>query len=362
MNFSIFNVTSSSTLPMFFLFGLLAGFSTCTALLGGIILSLKNKTPIILFNIGRIISYPIMGAILGLLGTKLQFSPTFSAILVITVSILMIWISLPMIGIKGLPILSIPMPKFLHTYINSNEKIKNRYLPFFIGAATFLLPCGFTLTTEGLALISSSPLRGSLIMLFFALGTLIPLLILGFTSIKFKRSANFSIVAGGLILLFALFNINSQLNVLGLPSLTNINNSNQKSQDNDLPPIIDGKQVIKMNASSAGYVPNYFKVRVNVPVKWEVTDTGTSGCTNAIISKDLFLGQISLTPGKTSIQEFTPKNVGKYKFSCWMGMVTGIIEVVDPNNVRSNSLVNQAQANTAPVFESGAKGCGCKGL
>ncbi|KKP72257.1 MAG: hypothetical protein UR65_C0018G0007 [Candidatus Moranbacteria bacterium GW2011_GWE2_35_164] len=52
-------------------------------------------------------------------------------------------------------------------------------------------------------------------------------------------------------------------------------------------------------------------------------------CTNAIIAKSLFEGEIALTVGKTSIQEFTPKKAGKYKFSCWMGMVTGTIEVVN---------------------------------
>jgi plastocyanin domain-containing protein len=84
-----------------------------------------------------------------------------------------------------------------------------------------------------------------------------------------------------------------------------------------------------MEASASGYKPNYFKVRARVPVRWEITDSGTSGCTNAIISKDLFDGEIKLTPGQTSVKEFTPTKPGKYKFSCWMGMLSGMIEVVD---------------------------------
>lgn len=365
MDLSIFNLSSSSTLPMFFIFGLLAGFSTCTALLGGIVLSLaKNKPSVVMFNLGRIIAFSAVGALLGLLGTKLQITPTFTASLVIVVSLLMIWIALPMIGLKGLPILSLPMPKFLTKYVESNQKIKHHYLPFLIGATTFLLPCGFTLTTESLALISGTALRGSLIMLFFALGTLIPLVLLGFTSVKFKRSAKFSVIAGVLILLFALFNINSQLNVLGLPSLANLNIKSEQKQSplDNLSPVVDGKQIIKMNASAAGYIPNYFKVRVNIPVRWEVTDTGTSGCTNAIISKDLFLGQIDLIPGKVSIKEFTPTKVGKYKFSCWMGMVTGTIEVIDPSeNSKPASPNNSGSVINNQTIESGAQGCGCGG-
>ena len=80
---------------------------------------------------------------------------------------------------------------------------------------------------------------------------------------------------------------------------------------------------------------------------------GTSGCTNAIISK-LWNGQISLTQGKTSVKEFTPSKVGLYKFSCWMGMVSGTIEVVDGTGSSGTT------TSTKPI-ESGAKGCGCGG-
>lgn len=86
-------------------------------------------------------------------------------------------------------------------------------------------------------------------------------------------------------------------------------------------------QVIKMDASSRGYSPSYFKVKAGIPVRWEITDTGTSGCTNAIIADGLLKGQINLSRGKVAVQEFTPTTPGKYQFSCWMGMISGIIEV-----------------------------------
>ncbi len=84
-----------------------------------------------------------------------------------------------------------------------------------------------------------------------------------------------------------------------------------------------------MNASARGYSPNYIKVRAGIPVRWEITDTGTSGCTNALIARGLFSGQIDLVRGETSIKEFTPEKPGTYKFSCWMGMVSGTFEVIN---------------------------------
>jgi len=95
-------------------------------------------------------------------------------------------------------------------------------------------------------------------------------------------------------------------------------------------------------------------------VRWEIKDIGTSGCTNAVISRSLFDGPINLTPGQTSIKEFTPTKPGKYKFSCWMGMVSGLIEVVDNKGTSINSFSNVSNEENSPAFiPSGASGCSC---
>lgn len=375
---SLINVTASSSLPAFFFFGLLAGVSTCAALVGGIVLSMaqqwsgENKMqPHLLFNAGRLVSYTIVGGLLGIIGSKLQLSLTFSALLVIIVSIFMIFNGLKMLGLKALAGFQIALPKSITHKAADHKNFQGKYMPMVMGALTFLLPCGFTITTESLALLSGSGVQGALIMFAFALGTLPGLLIIGFSAAKMvssTRSVLFTHVAGALVLLFAIFNINSQFNVLGLPSLSNVGfNANAAGQvasvtaqaspvSSDLPAVNSSKQVIKMQASSSGYSPNYFKVRVGVPVRWEITDVGTSGCTNAVLSRGLFDGQISLTPGETSVKEFTPTQTGRYKFSCWMGMITGVIEVVDKtSSAAPNSVVSMTEV------PSGAKGCGCGG-
>jgi plastocyanin domain-containing protein len=94
-------------------------------------------------------------------------------------------------------------------------------------------------------------------------------------------------------------------------------------------------------------------------VRWEIEDVGTSGCTNAIVAKGLFPDEIPLTPGKVSVKEFTPTRPGKYKFSCWMGMVSGIIEVVEKKGSSGNSDSVLAANNQNDVIPSGALGCSC---
>ncbi|MCX6737271.1 MAG: sulfite exporter TauE/SafE family protein [Candidatus Parcubacteria bacterium] len=351
------NINSKSSLPAFFIFGLMAGISTCAALVGGIVLSMskqwndlytssdsiwKKIQPHLIFNTGRLISYSFLGAVLGLIGSKLNLSLKFGPFFVLGVSLMMALLALQMLGSKLFLNIQFKLPKFITKYIADESNFKGRYMPLLMGALTFFLPCGFTITAQGLALISGSPIEGGLIMFAFALGTLPMLLIIGLSSVKFSQNpqlaAKFLKVAGILVLFFALYNINAQLNVLGAfslsdlkskPNLTTSTTINKllPSETNDSS-LIKGKQVIKMDASSKGYTPNYFTVKVGIPVRWEITDKGTSGCTNAVISKSLFEGNIPLINGQTSIKEFIPTKLGKYKFSCWMGMISGTIEVI----------------------------------
>jgi sulfite exporter TauE/SafE/copper chaperone CopZ len=340
------NVNASSSLPAFFLLGIIAGASTCAALVGGIILSMSKQWsalydasakhrayPHLLFNAGRIASYAFFGAVLGALGVKLQVSVRFSAFLVLAISVVMLSVALKMLGVGMFRRFQLALPKFITRGMADEKKFKGKYMPALMGAATFFLPCGFTMTVQSISLISGSAWQGGLVMMLFALGTSPALLAIGLASSKFYKNQNlaerFAKIAGVIILFFALYNINAQFTVLGWKTFGDFfKSSGTATIADDLPPIVDGKQILKMNASSRGYSPNSLKVRVGIPVRWEVKDTGTSGCTNAIISK-LFDGQIDLTPGQTSVKEFTPAAVGTYRFSCWMGMVSGTIEVVE---------------------------------
>jgi len=355
------SVNSNSSLAVIWLFGALAGVSTCAALVGGIVLSMskqwqsahlssdsfsKKLAPHLMFNFGRLISFAILGAVLGALGSQFNISIKFSSWLVILVSLVMLATGLQMLGVKIMQKFQITAPRFLIRFIADEKNFQGRWMPMALGALTFLLPCGFTLTAEGLALISGNSLSGALIMLAFSLGTFLSLIAIGVSSVKFleqpRKAEIFLKVAGVLILFFVAFNINSQLNVLGVKSLSDIKLPSVKTKTIGIKsdqPAKDTKtennngdngkniQIIKMEASSRGYSPDSFTIKAGAPVRWEITDTGTSGCTNAVISPNLFKDVIQLTPGETAVKKFTPQNIGSYKFSCWMGMISGTIIV-----------------------------------
>lgn len=229
----LFNISSKSSLVSFFGFGILAGLSSCAALVGGMVLSLskqwnelylpedssiKKLEPHILFNAGRIISYTVLGGILGLIGSRLSLSFTLTTWLVVIVSLLMVGLGLQMLGIRAFRRFQIGLPKFITRGIADEKKFQGKYMPFLMGAATFFLPCGFTITAQTVALLSANAIQGALIMGLFALGTAPILLLIGASSVKFLSKPHlaltFSKVAGFLVLFFALYNIYNQIQLL----------------------------------------------------------------------------------------------------------------------------------------------------
>lgn len=385
---SLITINSTTSLIGFFLFGLIAGTSTCAALVGGVLLSMtkqwnestKNSDstiekvkPHILFHIGRFLSFIIFGGLLGLifhfLGGVFQINTMFTALFTILIAAIMFILGLQMLEVKWAQKFSFTLPKAITRSAANSEKINSRFMPFVTGVATFILPCGFTIAAQAAALASGSFVTGALIMFMFALGTFPMLGIISLSEIKFSQkpawSKNFNYFAGFLVIFFALFTLNAQLNVLGLTSLNDIgfgtkNPAIENSIKNELPKIRNGKQILEMSARSDGYYPNNMKVRAGIPFEWNVKNDGASGCTNVIVSKSLFEGEFSLKEPMNK-KELTINKPGNYKFTCWMGMVSGSIEVVDENG---NSGKEELNDDTKPGVEhkqgcAGASGGGC---
>lgn len=151
------NVNSKSSLPAFFTLGLIAGISSCAALVGGMVLSMSKQwleiysdrkstleklQPHLMFNAGRVVSYAILGAILGAIGSKLQISFKFTSFLIIAVSIVMFLLALQMLGVKSLRRFQFTLPKAATRYIANEANFKGRYMPVLMGALTFFLQIG----------------------------------------------------------------------------------------------------------------------------------------------------------------------------------------------------------------------------
>lgn len=334
-------VTEASSLGVFFVFGLVAGLSSCAALVGGILLSLtkswneqygydattKDKMiPHIYFHSGRFISYAILGGFLGAVGKVIAFdNVTVYVCITLAVSIVMLFIGLQMAGVSWAERFQIKMPKRV-TRVVAGAKGKNIKMPFVIGGATVLLPCGFTLIAQGIALTSGSFVMGSLIMIAFVFGTMIPLLFIGFASIQgtknAKRGRAFSFYSGVVLVIFAFYNINGQFNVLGFPSMSNIFTQDggvsvfiEESQDSG------SEQVVTLVAKGFRYtLTSSNTIQAGVPTTLIVDDQGIQGCGVFLAARGLIDGFVDLKLGKNVIDLGIPQK-GTYNITCSMGMV-----------------------------------------
>lgn len=192
LNFGIGGKTTPTTS---FIIGLVASVSSCLAIVGGLILSLSakvsqdnidDKKNIVLFHVGRLGSFTLLGGILGMVGGAFGISFTLSAILGLIAAIVMLLLGLNLIGIFAKSKITLPSGIFKFF-----RKIEHKTLtPLLIGFGTFFLPCGFTQSMQIVALSSGSFISGALIMGAFALGTFPVLALLSFGPAKFSQSKN----------------------------------------------------------------------------------------------------------------------------------------------------------------------------
>jgi len=345
----IFNLSIGSTnnpggLGIVLLIGLTAGFSTCMALVGGLVLGISAKhgekhpeatkmekfRPHLYFNLGRILSYFILGGIIGLAGKVLQFSNLTLGIMIIIVGLVMLIIGLQLTEISPkLSDFSFTLPSKLSALLGIKKQHQKEYSHInsaIIGALTFFLPCGFTQAMQLYAISAGNFWQGALIMGIFALGTAPGLLGIGglASALKGGKAHRFFQFAGLVVVFLAIFNISNGLNLAGIsfnPLGSNINSPIPIATSSD------GVQIVQMTQTSFGYKPNKFTIKRGVPVKWIINSEDPNSCAASLSASKLGIRKF-LKTGE-NIFEFIPKEAGTISFSCSMGMYRGSFNVIE---------------------------------
>ncbi|MCX6756208.1 MAG: sulfite exporter TauE/SafE family protein [Candidatus Nomurabacteria bacterium] len=220
-----FGIGGDITPATSFIIGLIASVSSCLAIVGGLILSLSatsarddSKTSnkhMILFHLGRLLGFAILGGILGFIGKTIGINFTISTILGLIASIIMIILGMNLVGIFNKN--KITLPSGVFSYFRKVEH--STLAPIVVGIGTFFLPCGFTQSMQFSALSSGSFTSGFIIMLFFAFGTLPVLGLLSFSSVSFAKSKYAPIFfksAGVVVLGLGIFALLAGLASLGI--------------------------------------------------------------------------------------------------------------------------------------------------
>lgn len=337
-------ISDNMSYGVIFLVGLVAALSTCIAVTGGLLVSIATNyaqqhptltgvqkfKPHIYFNVGRIVSYTLLGGLIGVVGSVITPSIKTTGVLTIVASVVMILLGLNMLNISWFARFQPRMPKFIaHKIYDINPNSKAA--PFLFGAGTFFLPCGFTQALQLYVLSKASFAVGALTMGAFSLGTLPALVSLGAVSSFAKGTflKRFTKVAAVLVILLGIFSINNGLALTG----SNIDFGSfllsAKAQDANNVKIIDGKQIVELTVNGLSYSPNRFTIVQGVPVEWHIDGRNAQGCAQVIVAPNL--GITEYVGGGVKTVTFTPQQTGQIRFSCSMGMAgPGIFNVI-PN-------------------------------
>lgn len=324
-----------------FLIGLVAGTSSCLAVTGGLLLALAAKhnefhraetpaqkfQPLLQFNIGRLVSYFVLGGLVGVLGQSITLSTRMTGYMNIFVALIMLFLALSMLGIVPKGSFPIRPPKKLSRWIAGLSESNHPAAPFALGALTFFLPCGFTQSLQLVALASGNFAAGATIMLLFALGTLPALLGISAVS-SIAKGNSFSMFlrfSGTLVFVLALFNLNSGLALSGI----NISLSPTSGQQSAPAPAMNGNvQEVSLAVTSHGtYEPDVLTIKAGMPVRWKIDGTNAFGCTSIMTIPSLNVSK-ALHTGENIIEFTAPQQRGQLAFMCSMGMVRGSFNVI----------------------------------
>lgn len=324
--YNIFNaipaVDSTLSYGMLFVTGLLTSIH-CISMCGAIGIfassesnSVQSFRRPLLYNAGRVISYTVIGGIIGLFGSVFSINMTLRGVIILAAAVFMLLMALSMTGL-----FSFRLPRFF-TVRTNGKKLS----ALVIGLLNGLMPCGPLQAMQIYALSTGSPWRGALSMALFALGT-VPLMLISGAALnlsKGKVKIVIGKIAAVLMVILSVSMVNRGLLSLGV-DVTNIFPS--KYDGYIAATVEDGVQRVEFDLDFDSYAD--IIVQKGIPVKITVhAEAGKiTGCNNEIVSRD-FGFDVPLSAGDNVI-EFTPTEEGDYVYTCWMNMISNRIKVIN---------------------------------
>lgn len=328
-----------------FLTGLGTGGLTCLAVQGGLLVGLlarraehesqvspwqRMALPVAGFLAAKIAVYTVFGFLIGLIGQRLQFSPTALAWLQALAAIFMVVSGIKLIWPHWLPWLTITPPAAIRRLVRRSSKSELLIAPILLGALTLFIPCGTTLAMEAAALASGSAWTAAGIMLYFVLGTAPLFFVIGVlakgTSMLQSR---LKYVTAALVVATGLYSFNAVLvsidspyswqnEIAGLRIALGVTEAPSLAEIEDQP-------VIDVLAN--GYSPSQLTVRAGTAIALRLNAPGRLSCTSIFRIPKLGVQQ-ELTSGSSVTLTVQFPQPGSYTFTCGMGMYSGTITAV----------------------------------
>ena len=336
----------------------------CVGMCGPLILSYvaksathghKSYSAHLLYGLGKTLSYTVIGAMFGIFGAVVAFTPYAEGAVGVAAGIFLILFGLHMLEVfPALSHFQFKTPKFVMRFVG--KEYRKHSNPFVIGLLNgLMIICGPLQAMYVMAAGTGSWTEGAAILFFFGVGTL-PLL-LGFGFLTSLLSANLTPkllkASGVIVMILGAIMLNRGVAVTG----TGVDfNTLVARVSQQLLPIeakktsSDMAQTINMEVVKSSFFPHEFTLRKGVPVKWVINGKELTYCNKVILVPQYQL-RIELKDG-IQIIEFTPPESGVVPWSCWMGMIPGTFVVVDNAPAQDAAPTMQAFGQKYPAIEA----------
>ena len=345
-------MADGTSLWLVFLTGLLAGGLTCLAVQGGLLantvaqrgratgedaaMPAGSAGPIAMFLAAKLVTYTLLGALLGFFGSAVGLSPTARGWLQLAAGLFMLGAAGQLLDLH--PVFrrfSLQPPRWLQRRIRREAKRDNLFAPALLGALTVFIPCGTTQAMMVAAVGTGSPARGALIMFPFVLGTTPLFFTLGYLATRLGTALRgaFMRVAAVVVAVLAALSLWSGAALVGVPlSVAALLPGDSGPPATPVAAVAPDRggaavQEIVVRAEPRAYVPSRLQFKVGEPARLKVVTGQKVGCTSVFTIPALSVERALPRSGEATIAIPTDKP-GKIRFTCGMGMYSGTIEVV----------------------------------
>lgn len=301
------------------------------------LLSSEDWLPVLMFLGTKLVSHTILGFFLGWVGSAITLNLGTRLFFQVFTAFFMFATAMNLLNVHPIfRYVSFQPPKFLQRIIRNSTKSRTLFAPGVLGFLTIFVPCGVTQAMEVVAINSGNPVAGALILFSFVLGTSPLFAVLGLATAKLSVGwyEKFTKVAAISLIAMAIFAINGVLLVLDSPLTLNklvspvtYFFSAERFTKNLVATDASGVQQVKIQVLNNGYQPNKVTVKAGVPVEITLESHETYSCALGFVLKEFNINTV-LASTDTQSFTFTPNKPGSYRFTCQMGMYSGIFEVI----------------------------------
>jgi sulfite exporter TauE/SafE/copper chaperone CopZ len=198
---------------MLFSIGFFTGFH-CIGMCGGFVVGYATTgkpqsavtiaTRHLMYATGKTVSYTAIGGTMGLLGSIMTFTPYMRGVINLAASIFVIIYGLKMLDVfPPLRRFTLRLPRFVTKGVANELRVQRG--PLVIGLLNgFMLGCGPLQAMYIMAAGTGSPQEGAMMLFFFGLGTLLPLLSFGLIASSVSRSVMRQLVLASAILVISM--------------------------------------------------------------------------------------------------------------------------------------------------------------